>query len=225
MPKAIFGVPTAELMKPWMPIGVQRAMLKSLLRVVVGRYEDYGLQAPDHEPFEHHPTINTELLHFLQHGRITPHPDVAAWEGNTVRFVDGKRIEVDLVIAATGYHVSFPFLAPGVMRFVNGMPELYGGLMPPHHKNLYVFGVGQPRYGAGPLITAGAEALCTMVETQKRLRNPLGAVLRRMGDKPPRTYLVDPFQVLRSARIGQRVMPQLPLVERWLMRDVPPAPP
>jgi hypothetical protein len=218
MPKSIFGVPTAELMKPWMPLSMQRAVLKSLLRVVVGRYEDYGLMAPDHEPFEHHPTINTELLHYLQHGRITPHPDVAAWEGNTVRFSDGKRLEVDLVVAATGYHVSFPFVAPGVVRFVDGMPELYGGMTPPHHANLYVFGVGQPRYGAGPLISAGADVLCTMVETQKRLRNPLGAVLKRMGDRPAKSYLVDPFQVLRAARQGQRVIPRLPYLEGWLMR-------
>jgi hypothetical protein len=219
LPKTLFGVPTAELMKPWMPARVQRAIVKAAVKVVVGSYRKYGLAEPDHAPFEHHPTINTELLHHLRHGRITPHPDIARWDGEVVEFVDGSRERFDLVVCATGYHVSFPFLAPGIVEFDGDIAQLVGGMMPRAHKNLYVFGLGQPRYGAGPLITAGAATLCTMVATQRRLAHPLGAVLAKLGAKPPRTYVADPFQVLRAARLSQRIMPRLPGLEGWIMSD------
>lgn len=218
MPKTMLGIPTAELMRPWLPLPVQRAMIKSLCRVIVGPYTSYGLAEPEHEPFEHHPTINSELLHYLRHGRITPHPDVARWDGADAVFVDGSRATFDLVVCATGYHVSLPFLAPGVVPWKRGMPELYGGVAPRGHRNLYVFGVGQPRYGAGPLITAGARTLCAMIAAQRELQHPIGAVLRQLGARPPSTYLLDPFRVMRQARVGLKVMPQLPRLEPWLMR-------
>jgi Flavin-binding monooxygenase-like len=217
LPKTMLGVPSVELMKSWMPLSLQRATLKALLRVVVGPYERYGLQHPDHRLFETHPTVNSELLHALRHGNVTPHPDVARWDGDQVEFVDGVREPFDLVVCATGYDVSFPFVAEGVVRWKDGMPQLIGGLLPPDHKNIYFFGVGQPRYGAGPLISAGAETLCTMVDTQRRLRHPLGAVLARLGQKPPKSHLQDPFELLRAARRGRRLLPKLPRIERFVM--------
>ena len=220
LPKTMWGVPTAELMKPWMPGRLQRAIVKSAVRVIVGRYQDYGLAEPDHEPFERHPTINSELLHQLRHGLVSAHPDIRRWDGHFVEFVDGTRAEIDLVVCATGYHVSFPFLAQGVVEFNrHGMPRLIGGMMPPQHKNLYVFGVGQPRYGAGPLISAGADMLCSMVATQKQLAHPLGAVMERLGARPPRTHIQDPFQILRTVRIGKKILPRLPAIESWIMRN------
>ncbi len=217
LPKTMLGVPTVELMRPWMPKGLQRAFVKSLLRVVVGRYESYGLSHPDHQLFEKHPTLNSELLHHLRHGRVTPHPDVARWDGDAAVFVDGSREVFDLVVCATGFHLSFPFIADGVVTWKEDMPNLIGGLLPPEHKNIYFFGIGQPRYGAGPLITAGAETLCTMVETQRELHHPLGAILERLGQKPPRTHLLDPFEVLRATRFARRLVPRLPRFERFLM--------
>ena len=218
IPKTMLGVPTAELGRAWVPARVQRALIKALLKVSVGDYRRYGLPAPDHELFEHHPTINSELLHHLRHGRITPHPDLARFDGGEIVFVDGRREPIDLVVFATGFHVSFPFLAPGVVDFdARGVAQLYGGVVPPRHKNLYVFGLGQPRYGAGPLITAGADVLCTMVATQRALARPLGEVMRRIGARPPTTYLADPFQVMRSMRVAKRILPRLPALESWIM--------
>lgn len=218
LPKTALGVPTVELLKPWMPLPVQQLLVKCLVRLIVGPYERYGLPHPDHAPFTRHPTINGELLHFLRHGRITPHPDVRRLDGDTVTFADGSQVAVDLIVAATGYHVSFPFLADGLVRWqANGMPEIITGILPPDHKNLYFFGLSQPRYGAGPLISAGAATLCTMIETQRALRHPLGAVLRRLGVKPLTTWIQDPFHLLRLTRRSQRLLRHLPRLEPWIM--------
>jgi hypothetical protein len=217
LPKTFAGVPLVELMKPWMPAFVQRIGARGIARVAVGRYERYGLIEPDHAPFEHHPTINSELLHHLRHGTITPHPDVLRWEGDEVVFVDGARDRFDLVIAATGFDVSFPFLADGVVEFEDGFPQLINGLVSPVYPNIYFFGLGQPRYGAGPLVAAGARVVATMVTTQRELDVPIGAVLQRLGQRPPRTWLQDPFKLLRQLRVTEHLVPRLPLIAPRLM--------
>jgi hypothetical protein len=217
LPKTLFGVPSIELIKPWLPVFAQRILIRGLVRIAVGRYENYGLQHPDHAIFEHHPTINSQLLYYIKHGRITPHRDIERWDGETVVFQDGTRETFDLVIAATGFHVSLPMVAPGVIDWNDGYPNLVNGVVHPVRRNFFAFGMGQARYGIGPLVTAGADLLCDMIETQKRLRHPLGAVLERIGGKPPDTWIADPMAILRKIRIGKLVVPKLPRVERLLM--------
>jgi cation diffusion facilitator CzcD-associated flavoprotein CzcO len=56
LPKTLFGKPSAESWAMYLPVFLQRSILKIFLRVVVGKYEDYGLPPPDHKLFEHHPT-------------------------------------------------------------------------------------------------------------------------------------------------------------------------
>jgi hypothetical protein len=216
LPKTMLGVPTVELLRPWMPVAAQRLLIRALLRVIVGRYQQYGLPHPDHALFEHHPTLNNELLYFLRHGRIDARPDVKAFHGREVEFTDGRREPFDLVVCATGFSVSFPFLAEGVVRWQGGMPQLIGPCSP-DHRGLYVFGLGQPRYGAGPLISAGAELLCDLVRVQEKLSVPVGLLLAELGGKPHQTWVLDPMQVLRDVRRARRLAPRLPLLERALL--------
>lgn len=218
IPRTLLGVPTVELTKGWMPLPLQRAVLRLALALVVGDYRRYGLQKPRHKLFERHPTINSDLLQQFKLGRITPCPDVERLCGDEVAFVDGTRAAFDLIVYATGYDVCFPFFPEGLIAWQNGMPQLIGGTLHPRHRGLYVMGLGQVRYGVGPLITAGAEALCTMIETQDRLSHPLGAVLQRMGARPLTTYLVGPFRLLRQTRRLRRLLPLLPRLEPLLMR-------
>jgi len=42
------------------------------------------------QDFEAHPTINSELLYYVRHGRIQARPDIARFEGKTVYFVTGE---------------------------------------------------------------------------------------------------------------------------------------
>ncbi len=132
--------------------------------------------------------------------------------------MDGVREAFDLVVAATGYHISFPELEPGVVEFDGGMPRLVGGMLPLRHRNLYVFGTAQVRYGAGPLITEGAEMLCALIEAQLRLTRPVGAVMKRLGAEIPRTNLVDPHRSMRTSRTGRRLARWLPRLEPLLFR-------
>jgi hypothetical protein len=219
LPKTLFGQPSAESWALYLPVFVQRAILKLFLKVVVGRYEDYGLPHPDHKLFEHHPTVSSEILHYLKHGRIKPHKDIKRFEGKTVEFIDGERIEVDTIVCATGFFVSFPFLPEGLVSVKNGnIAQVYAGCVLPDYKNLYVFGTQQVRYGVGPLITPAAVLLARMIKMQDEMQLPIGLVLKESGAKLPTTHLVDPIASLRSMRIANWTLPLLLRKEKKLRK-------
>jgi hypothetical protein len=216
LPKTIFGVPLVELFFPWLPVALQRPMLRVLLRVTFGKYEQYGLPKPDHRIFEHHPTVNSEMLHYVKHGRIQPKPDVALFDGQRVYFVDGSVEEFDTIVCATGFHVSFPFLPPGLVPIRGGSALLYGGVCLPEYKNLYVVGTGQPRYGFGPLITRGADLIARLVKLQEQMELPLGLVMKESGMKLPHTHLVNPHALMRQMWWARKTLPLLMRKERKL---------
>ncbi len=218
LPKTIFGVPLPEFVAGWMPLFLQRLLLQVVLRVVLGKYEDYGLPVPDHRIFEHHPTLNSELLHYVKHGRIRPRPDVARFEGRRVFFVDGSSDEFDMVVCATGFHVSFPFLPPGLVPVRGSNALLYAGSVLPDYKNLYIVGTAQARYGFGPLMTPAADLLCRLIELQDQMELPIGLVIKESGASPPASHLLDPHKALRRMKRAQHTLPLLLRRERRLRK-------
>ena len=220
LPKTLFGVPSAELLQPWFPVWAQRILLRLFLRVAIGKYSDYGLPEPDHKIFEAHPTINSELLYYMKHGRIEPRPDIARFEGKMVHFVDGSREQFDIVVCATGYHVSFPFLPPGLVPVKGSTAQVYGGCLLAEYKNLYIIGTSQLRYGFGPVVTPGVDLIARMMLAQDQMELPLGLVMKESGVKLPTTHLVDPHAALRGIRRGKRMLPVLLWRERRLRKKL-----
>jgi hypothetical protein len=221
LPKSILGKPLVEALPLWLPVPLQRLLLRFVLKLVVGDYRRYGLPPPDHKIFEHHPTINSELLYYVKQGRITPRADVARFEGGRVAFVDGASEAYDVVVCATGYHVDFPFLPPGLVPVTGGLAHVYGGALLPEYRHLYIIGTMQPRYGFGPLLSEGAELLAMMVELQDRMELPLGRVLQALGQKPPASHLINPAAALRQMRRARKLLPRLlPRAERRLRRKI-----
>jgi hypothetical protein len=216
LPKVLFGRPTVELICPWIPLRAQRLLIRMALKVAVGNYRQYGLPPPDHKIFDHHPTISSEVLHYLRHGRITVHPDIQQFDGNTVEFIDGTRDPFDIVVAATGFHVSFPFLAPGLVPLKGPVAEVYGGMMTAEHRHLYIVGWMQPRYGFGPLIVPAADLLARIILSQERMRNPFGQILKRLGQKPAQTHLFDPNRTKLEIRLARPMLPIIRFVDRWM---------
>jgi len=211
IPKTIFGVPTIQMLKPWLPVPVQRLVMRALLPIVVGSYDGYGLPRPDHRIFEAHPSVSTEVFHYLKHGRITPRPDVASVDGRRVTFTDGATREYDMVVFATGFDVSFPFLPDGMVPIVGKAPQLYGSMVLAEHRHLWIVGAYQPRYGIGPLLTPLGKVIAALVPLQDELTVPLGKLLQALGVRPPTSHLVDPHDALRRLAIAQRAVPLL----RW----------
>ncbi len=219
LPKTIYGTPTAELLTTQLPVWIQRIYFAILLKIIVGDYREYGLQMPDHKIFEHHPTINTEVLHYLKHGRIKPHSDIARFSGKIVEFEDGSKEEFDLIVCGTGFNVSIPFLAPEVVQIDGAVVKVLWGMVSPHHKQLYVHGWAQARYGFGPLLTPASELLADLILLQRQLAHPLGEVLAKMRQPLPNTHLIDPMAALNQIKTVNRMLWMLPIVDRFLMKS------
>jgi hypothetical protein len=219
MPKTFYGVPTSELLTTKLPVWIQQIYLRILLHIVVGDYESYGLMKPDHKIFEHHPTINTEVLHYLKHGRIIPHPEVKRFDGRVVEFSDGTKVEFDLIVCGTGFFVSLPFLAPGLVETTGSIAKVRWGMVAPNHKQLYIYGWGQVRYGFGPLLTPGSEILADLILLQRKLRHPLGRILEKLQQPFPQTHLLDPMSTLRMIRSVRKTLWLIPLVDKYLMKS------
>ena len=156
LPKCVFGKPLTDLAIWNLPLFLQKPILKALIRFAIGDYTSYGLQRPKHDLFDRHPTFGTEMLTYIRQGRIRPRPDIRAFDRQTVHFTDGSSGEYDLVIAATGFENSFPFLPAGLVGVENGIVQMYGGAFPGNVKNLYLIGTMQVRNGFGALLTPAA---------------------------------------------------------------------
>ena len=73
-PKFIFGKPTDSMFSKihGLPEWLKQILVGIVIRVLQGRYPKYQLIKPDCNPLETHPTINSELLYSIRHGRVFP---------------------------------------------------------------------------------------------------------------------------------------------------------
>ena len=72
-----------------LPFWATRAMLRVVLRQAQGKMENYGLPTPDHKLGEAHPTISSDLLPRIGHGRIQVKPNIQRIDCRRVLFVTG----------------------------------------------------------------------------------------------------------------------------------------
>lgn len=166
IPHYLLGKPLDQLLvlPPWFPWRARVALGKQVYRLVVGRMENYGLPAPDHDLGEAHPTISSEFLPRLGRGDIGIKPNIERFDGGEVVFVDGSRERVDAVILCTGYDVSFPFFEDGFLPVKNNDLPLFKRMVRPDIPDLFFVGLMQPLGAIMPLAEAQgkwiAEHLC-----------------------------------------------------------------
>ena len=146
IPKYIFGKPADQVVKtnPRIPVGLQRRLGSVLPRIFSGRMEDFGLPTPNHRFLDAHPTVSSELLGRLGAGDAVAKGDVAELLGDRVRFADGSVEQVDAIIYATGYNVSFPFFDADFLSAPENKLPLYKRMLKPGIDDLAFIGLGQP---------------------------------------------------------------------------------
>lgn len=147
LPKFLFGRPGdvnyAKL--SWLPWRLRQWLLGLTIRIVQGRYADYGLPEPEGGVLEMHPTLNSELLYFIRHGKVHPRPGIARLDGDAVIYTDGRREAFDTLVWATGYRTRFPFLAPELTPWQDAeRVPLYRKMIPADQPGLYFIGLFQP---------------------------------------------------------------------------------
>jgi cation diffusion facilitator CzcD-associated flavoprotein CzcO len=163
VPKYLFGVPSDVLATRslWMPARLKQWSLTLLLRLVQGSYRKIGLPENTKPVLSHHPTVNSDLLDIIRHGRIVPKPSIDSWEGKTVTFTDGSQAEYDIIVAATGFTITFPFFDRGFINFESAEKvPLYRKMMHADIPNLYFIGLFQPLGCIWPLADYQAKIAC-----------------------------------------------------------------
>lgn len=154
IPKFFMGQPTDSFAASlqWLPQTVQDWLQKISLRIQIGRYRDYQLPEPDFPPTRAHPTINSELLDKIRHGKVHPRQGIKEISGQTVFFADGSSTQYDVIIAATGYKISFPFFDSAFIDWENATNiPLYLRMFHPQHPRLIFIGLVQPQGCIWPL--------------------------------------------------------------------------
>jgi dimethylaniline monooxygenase (N-oxide forming) len=158
LPKYMFGRPVDQLPNnPRVPLGLRMKAFQALIRFHVGSPERYGLPKPDHAFGDAHPTVSGRIIDRLQHGTITPKPNIARLGGDEVEFADGSRERVDVVVYCTGYRISFPFFDPDFISAPNNRIDLFRRVMHPEIDSVYFVALVQPIGATMPIAAAQGE--------------------------------------------------------------------
>ncbi|MFB4309062.1 flavin-containing monooxygenase [Actinomadura sp. GTD37] len=197
VPKYLFGRPSdatggALAVLPWR---VRQRVAETMLRLAVGRPQDYGLPAPAGGLFENHPTISDTILHRLTHGEVAARPGLDRFDGDTAVFAGGAADPVDVVVWATGYRVSVPFLPRGLVGDDPERLPLYKRVFHLDDPSLAFVGLMQSTGAALPVVEAqaklaaayfsGAYALPSPAERRRAVARALRAATARWGDRRP----------------------------------------
>ncbi|PJZ68765.1 F420H(2):quinone oxidoreductase [Leptospira perolatii] len=170
IPKHIFGVPADVFGEgsTWMPAWMSTPIFEFLLnKIVMGDLRKVGLPKPDHHILETHPIANDQLIHNLRHGNIQAKPDVTRLDGDFVEFKDGSREKVDLIVYATGYNWSIPYMDKSYFIWRGGRPDLYLSLFSRDHEDLYALGYMETDGGAYKMYDEMADLISSYVASKR----------------------------------------------------------
>ena len=219
VPKYLFGRPAdatggAIAFLPWR---LRQGVAETMLRLGVGKPQSYGLPAPAVGLFQNHPTISDTIMHRLTHGEVVARPGVAELDGGLVKFADGRNDEVDVIVWATGYEVTIPFLSE---RWLGEDPErlpLYRRVFHLDDPTLAFVGLMQSTGAALPIVEqqsklfaaylGGRYALPAPAAQRKAVERSLAAASKRWGaSRPAMRVDFDRFvaELPREAKAGAR---------------------
>jgi Flavin-binding monooxygenase-like len=149
VPKFVLGFPTGDVLAniEWaltpVPRVIKAWLLQASLWVLQGPPSRYKLPDPDHRIDHAHPTMSDDVPRLVAHGRVLVRPAIERFDENDVVFTGGQRDTVDMVVLATGYELSIPFLDPSLYLGADGKPALYLNTLSPAHGGLFFAGLIQ----------------------------------------------------------------------------------
>lgn len=185
IPKYMFGIVMDRILPPWawryLPFPVLQFLFATGLFLSRGRVQDYGIPKPTHRVLQEHPTISADLLNILGHGDAQVKPTIKELRGNKVLFADDTEEEIDIIVYATGYNMTFPFLDKGVLNPVDNQVELYRNVIHPDYPGLYFIGLVQPWGAIMPLAEAQSEWAADLIQGKCGL--PSADEMRRLWQR------------------------------------------
>ncbi|MGD9634935.1 MAG: hypothetical protein AB7U97_16770, partial [Pirellulales bacterium] len=218
LPRFFRGRPVdegGEWMLQWrMPLWLRRL---AIARVCRAAWEPLDPPATDHAFFETHPSINGRWPRDVARGAIVVKPDIRELAGREVVFVDGNRERVDLIVYATGFNISFPFLDVAELNWRQGRPKLYLNVFHPQRDDLFAIGLIQPDSGQFGLVDCQSGLVASYLTGLKRNRTQ--ATRLRAAKRSDATathgirYVDSPRHLLEVEHYSYRRM-----LEKWIRR-------
>lgn len=192
VPKFVLGQPT-DVMNAnmrWIPGFLRGILLKLSLRFQIGKYSDYGLAQPKHGVQEAHPTLNSELLYKIRHGKVHPRPAIEHIESDIVHFIDGSSQKYDHIVAATGYKIETAFFDKDFLDYSNSdRVELYLRMMHPDHPSLFFVGLFQPQGAIWPASDLQSQIIARYIKGDLKLPENIAERASKEADEIERKFL------------------------------------
>lgn len=202
-PKYVLGRPADQVndsVLAWrLPLALRQWLFHRVLRLTVGDLTRFGLPRPDHKVYETHPIANSQLVYHVGHGAITPVPEITRFRSYAVELRDGREIEPELVVFATGYLPRFEFLAPELLGTdSSGRPTLFLNAFPRRYPTLAVAGLLQADSGLFPLVHWQTVAMARRLRLREAAPERAAAFAARVEAEADRRW--HPARVKESTR-------------------------
>jgi dimethylaniline monooxygenase (N-oxide forming) len=210
-PKYLLGRPSDHWVSEassYLPLWLQNALINLLRFITIGRQKAYGVPSPKRPMSAQHPTVSSDLLHYVGHGKIKIKANIARKDGDSIVFVDGSRVQADALIYCTGYKISFPFLTDSIINPKNNEVPLYQLTIHPDYKGLYFIGLIQPLGAIMPIaerqslwvadLIEGKALLPDKATMQAEIQRRREKMAKRYDDRPRHTIQVDYWAYMRD---------------------------
>ncbi|XP_033115672.1 dimethylaniline monooxygenase [N-oxide-forming] 5-like isoform X2 [Anneissia japonica] len=135
------------------PLPVVNIMTQRQLNKKGNYANSHGLQ-PEHNFLSQHPTVNDTLLNTIIEGRVTVRSNIKRINKTSIEFDDGTcEDDIDIILMATGYTFSFPFIDESILNVDNNQISLYKYVLPVKISppTLAIIGLAQPRGAIMPI--------------------------------------------------------------------------
>ncbi|CAL9757848.1 unnamed protein product [Musa acuminata subsp. burmannicoides] len=133
LPREVLGKSTFELailLMKWLPLWLADKILLVLAWLVLGNVERFGLRRPSAGPLElkntqgKTPVLDIGALGKIRSGDINVVPGIKRLSTGKVELIDGRLLDVDSIILATGYRSNVPQWLQGCDFFSkDGVPK------------------------------------------------------------------------------------------------------
>lgn len=148
LPKYLLGKPIDQgsLLPDWLPASLRRSLATLGVRFLIGKMSDFGLPDPSHRIGETHPTLSETLPALVRSGQLTVRGAIRELKRTSITFEDNQSpnpLEVDVLILATGYRISFPFFDPKHISAPRNALPLFGRVFHPSDRHVFFVGLAQ----------------------------------------------------------------------------------
>ncbi|MGH7584150.1 MAG: flavin-containing monooxygenase [Gemmatimonadales bacterium] len=153
--------------------------------------------------------ISSEILRNLENGSVVRMPWPVRFDGGRAIFEGGQELEIDAVVAATGYEPGFPEMPvePAITRHAN---ECYHKMIDPRLPNVYFIGFVLPLGALLPTVEIQSEWTAAVVsgdvavpavgDMEESVKQECTEDRRRFAGRNGATITVDPYPYKRRLR-------------------------